>query len=283
MPAIPLHILRQRLQELLPLFEDAPRFKRGLKHLLDQYADQSYRPGETIPLAKASERLLLPPVVIYEIEATLQALASQYPESALNLASLLWEEGTSLFGHLAATLISAIPVTGENLSIIQEHLTQWVRGIENSSLTAILVLATEGIKREAWDSWLNLIQGWLFSDSSNAQKVALKALHNLVDDPTFDNLPLIFDWLTTWLQENFSSTLPQEAFDLLQALAGRSPAETTYFLRQLMRLLSPPHARRLIRSVLPLLPEDYRQRLQTALRQFLLPQKQPPPSSQPLV
>lgn len=92
MPAVPLHTLRQRLQELSSIFEDVPQFKRGLKRLLDQYADQSYRPGEAIPLARASERLSVPPVVIHEVEAALNTLALQHPEAALQLANLLWAE-----------------------------------------------------------------------------------------------------------------------------------------------------------------------------------------------
>lgn len=277
MPAVPLHTLRQRLQELSSIFEDVPQLKRGLKRLLDQYADQSYRPGEAIPLARASERLSVPPVVIHEVEAALNTLALQHPEAALQLANLLWAEGSSLDGYLAAVLIRAVPVTDETRSSIQDRLTQWVQGIENSShLISTLVLATEGMKKAARDSWLDLIQGWLFSPSPGARRVALSAIRNLIQDPNFDNFPFVFDWLTQWLREHVSPALPQEVLDLLQVLAERSPAEATYFLRQLMRSLPPSNARRLIRAVLPTLPEDYRQRLQSALRQSTPPQKPPP-------
>ncbi|MCX8023939.1 MAG: DNA alkylation repair protein [Thermanaerothrix sp.] len=283
MPAVPLHTLHQRLQELSSIFEDVPQFKRGLKRLLDQYTDQSYRPGETIPLALASERLSVPPVVIHEVEAALHTLALQHPEAALQLANLLWTEGNSLDGYLAAVLIRAVPITDETRLSIQDHLTRWVQGTEKSPhLISTLVLATEGMKKAAWDSWQDLIRGWLFSPSPVAQRVALRAISSLVQDPNFEVLPFIFDWLTQWLQENPPTVLPQEVSDLLQALAERSPAETTYFLRQLMRLLPPSSARRLIRIALPILPEDYRQRLQSALRQLVLTQK-PPPSGQPLV
>lgn len=118
--------------------------------------------------------------------------------------------------------------------------------------------------------------GMALLPSPGARRVALSAIRNLIQDPNFDNFPFVFDWLTQWLREHVSPALPQEVLDLLQVLAERSPAETTYFSRQLMRSLPPSNARRLIRAVLPMLPEDYRQRLQSALRQSTPPQKPPP-------
>ncbi|WP_152965523.1 DNA alkylation repair protein [Thermanaerothrix daxensis] len=283
MPAVSLQILRRRMQELSLLLEDIPRFKRGLQRLLEQYADLSYHPGETIPLDKASERLLVPPVVVNEIEAFLSAWAVQYPEPALHLADLFWEEATPLYRHLAAVLLREVPITSTTQLAIQERLSKWINDVEGAShFIPTMITAAEGLQKNVPEAWLDLVHTWLFSRSPGSHRVALVALRHLIQNTAFDNLPLIFEWLSAWLQEFSTSSLTAETLDLLQALTERSPAETAYFLRQLLGLLPPPTARRLIRAVLPILPEDYRQRLQSALR-VVNAQVKPPPTEQPLV
>ncbi|WP_299027236.1 hypothetical protein [uncultured Thermanaerothrix sp.] len=283
MPAVSLHVLRRRLQELSLLLEDIPRFKRELQRLMEQYADLSYQPGETIPFTQASERLLVPPVVLYEVEAFLSTRIAQSPEPALHLADLLWEDSLPLYRHLAAVLLRDLPLTNETLAAVEERLSRWINDTEGAShFIPMIVTAAEGLQKHALEAWLNLVHTWLFSASPRNRRVALVALRHLVQNTSFENLPLIFDWLSAWLQEFSISTPTAETLDLLQTLTKRSPAETAYFLRQLLGLLPAPTARRLVRTVLPMLPEDYRQRLQSTLR-LMTARSNPPPTQQPLV
>ena len=66
----------------------------------------------------------------------------------------------------------------------------------------------------------------------NLQKLGLRALMPMINDPKFENLPKIYNSLRP-IFESPPKVLRPDLLDILRLLAERSPAETAYFLRGL--------------------------------------------------
>jgi hypothetical protein len=264
MPAIPLQTLRRRLEELLPLQDNPALFKRGLERLLDQYSDRSYRPGETITVNAISEQWLVPQVVLREVDAFLSTWATQHPQKALELCDLLWQGQTYPLRYMAARLLGAL--SGTASEAIFARLKRWAEETQvDAQAWRFVLMVGEILQATALTTWLGLIQGWLTSNTSAQQKLALRAMESLVKEHTYENLPVIYQWLTTYMRDP-NAVPSHELIALLQALAKRSPAETAYFLRQIRSIVSPTIARRIVRATLPAFPAEYQQHLRDMLK-----------------
>jgi len=264
MPAIPLQTLRRRLEELTLLQDDPALFKRGLERLLDQYSDRSYRPGETITVAAVSEQLLIPPVVLSEVDAFLTAWAAQQPHKALELCDLLWQGQTYPLRYMAARLLGTL--SGIEREATLARLKHWAEETKaDAQAWRFVLMVGEVLQTTALETWLGLIQEWLSSNAPAQQRLALRAMESLAKERTYENLPLIYQWLTRYLREPKAEP-NSELIALLHTLAKRSPAETAYFLRQIRSIVSPLVARRIIRATLPAFSADYQQRLRDMLK-----------------
>jgi hypothetical protein len=109
------------------------------------------------------------------------------------------------------------------------------------------------------------VKSWLTSPEIHSQRLGLRAAASLVASEDFHDLPSVFTLLSPLIyppQPELKSALDS----VLKALAQRSPAETVYFLKQVLLISPDPSIPRLVRRCLPFFTEEWRTRLQAALR-----------------
>jgi hypothetical protein len=104
-------------------------------------------------------------------------------------------------------------------------------------------------------------------------RLALKALPPMIADMSFENLPVFFHMLASFL---WHAPLDLRPFviDTLAALARRSPNETAYFLIQNLDVSGTPGAAWYARQIMAQFPQDMQERLKASLREK--PARQPP-------
>jgi hypothetical protein len=265
MPAIQLARLRLQAAHLRDSFSRPEAFARGLQAMMEYYADRTHRSGqsgEPPPLIPAYHA---PAPVLRQVLLELKPLIQQNPEAALVLADVLWSQNNLECKLLATSILGNIPV--ENTNGVLIRITAWSRvEKEDKLLQALLNQGLAGYRRTSPINFLKLVEQWLASDLLNEQKTGLMALAVLIEDPSFTNLPAIFQRLTAPVKA-VPAGLRSSLLDVLRGLARRSPTEAAYFLKE--NLLSPGSlaAAWLIRQLLNEFPKDTRETLRESLRQ----------------
>ena len=162
-----------------------------------------------------------------ELEQNLKPRAISQPEETLKVIDLLWSTGTFEPCQLATALLGALPVNYADS--VLERIEKWSQKGENPDLTAILHnKGTETLRREQPKSWLQTLSRWYQSKDPALQKMSLMGLHPLLNDPEFNNLPIIFDFL----QPVIARADPHLTYTLLtiiEKLAQKSESETVFF------------------------------------------------------
>lgn len=263
MPAAELSRLREQIARLLALFGQPDEFVRTLRNICEIYEDVSFRPGkETGPPFIPSYRL--PPLVQRQLEVDLAAASIAHPAPALGIVDVLWAEPRLEPRKLAALMLGRIPLS--QADEILRRLRQWATPSEDRQMIEILLdSGTARLRIEGFDALLEIYAEWLGDPDPGKRAIGLKALSSLIRDEKFENLPPVFDLLMPLVRTATSTTFNDLA-TILVALARRTPAETTFFLRQ---VLASPYAKdtpRLVRRVLPYLSTAQQESLRTALR-----------------
>lgn len=265
MPAVALARLRKQIELLAWKYTQPEEFIAGLRNLLDDYADHTYRAAASVPVAvRQVPAYHVPPVVMRQIELALNALVTENPSPALNLANSLWKEEKEEPRLLATYLLGLLP---------PDEVEQVIQTIENWAfsesdrllLEALFEQGTGNLRRHSTQQWLVKIQEWLSQNSIKAQRIGLMALLPLVQDKQFTNLPQIFS-LCTPLFQTSPKELSHELSQILIILAERTPAELVYYIRQLIGSAASDDLRRLIRRCVPSFPEEVQQRIRPILQ-----------------
>jgi hypothetical protein len=113
-----------------------------------------------------------------------------------------------------------------------------------------------------------LINEWLAANEMHYQKIGLRTLLPLVQDPDIENLPIFFNLIQPFARSLPTSISP-DLIDIVEVLARRSPQETAYFLRQTLSFPNSPDTPWLIRQVIKFFPTE----IQTSLRKALKEKK----------
>lgn len=264
MPAAELTKLRAQIDRLAGLFSQPADFQRELRNLFEQYSDLAYRPGQTITKLQVTPAYRPPALVIRRLELELTALTQAHGEQALAIVDKLWEESHLEPRLLGATLLGQIPLS--QAEGVLERLRGWARPLEDRLLLeAILERGTARLRHEGPDALLELYDGWLSGPDPAYRLIGLKALLPLIRDSGFENLPPIFDALFPLARTASSATFGDLAA-VLEELAGRTPAETVFFLRQVLSAPYQSHTPRLVRRILPFLSESQQESLRAVLR-----------------
>ncbi|MCD4673710.1 MAG: DNA alkylation repair protein [Anaerolineaceae bacterium] len=265
MPAIQLNRVREQINQIAWLFTQPDAFQRGLRDLLEFYANPIYRPGQT-----ARSIFLLPTyrtskLLFQQLELALYPLIQENPKAALTLADTLWQDDYLEPRLIAAYILGQLPI--DQTEEVTTRIIQWCAPSQPAPvLDAVLTKGTEKLRLEEPQILYELASTWLSSSDSNDLVLGLKLLHPLVKDPGFENLPEIFNLIKLPLR-NLSPRNLTEAQNLLQALAKRSPMETSYFLRQTLSLGASKDMIRLVRKTLPAFPAETQERLRLILKE----------------
>jgi hypothetical protein len=264
LPAIQPARLRQQAVLLSQHFDQPAAFVRNLQYVLEFYAERIRRHG-----LKGSPAAMLPayqvpqPVLRYLLQE-LTPLAEQDPPAGLALCDELWEREMLEFRQLACMLLGSIPVSAP--SLVLRRIRSWVdHEPENILLDAIFKSGLVYLRRHHPQEVLDLAESWLNGSQPLEKQLGLRVLSSVIQEPDFDNLPVLFRMIHPLCQASPAAVRP-DVLDLLESLARRSPQETAHFLRQTLNLPDSPQTPWLVRQVLHAFPEEIQKSLRQTLR-----------------
>jgi hypothetical protein len=266
MPAIRPAILKQHSALLANEFNQPELFCRSLHHLLDQYANRAFRPGQS---GKPKPLLLsydVPAPVLRQLLQDLEPKARQDPAAALVLCSMLWDEAYLETRMLAAGLLGKIPADSEQ---ILTRLQGFLLTAGNDRLiSGLLDQGLVRLRQTDPDRIIEQARTWLGSREEFEQTLGLRVLRPLIAQPAYEDLPVFFKLLDPLICEA-PAVLRMDLIDVVETLARRSPRETAYFLQENLGFSMCTTTAWLIRQVLPVFPVEVRTSLRESLRQLL--------------
>lgn len=266
MPAIQPTRLSFEVAGLLEHFDDPDVFVASLQNLLDFYADRTLRSSQVIDSAPLLKSYRVPKPVIRTIERELAPLIAANPENALILADELWERRWLETRLLAISILGQIPV--DDPAPIAGRARKW--GSTCKEERVIKTLAREGIERlrqDRFENYIQLLDDWYASGELSQTLLGLRSTPTLLKSNDFDNLPLVFRWITPLVREP-DLELMDDLSVVLRSLAASSPNETAYFFRQILSSSSSDRAAKLLRKVVDEFPHEKQQPLIDEIRKF---------------
>ncbi len=265
MPAIQPARLKQQSALLVEQFINPAAFIRSLHHLLEFYADRVHRPGQAGEPPPLIQAYRVKPPILRQILMDLEPLAKEKPDQALELCDQLWEQPYLEFRQLSASLLGVIPPSSS--AAILERVRGWIRqDIEDHLIDIMILHGLENLRKEDPHSIYRLINEWLATSEVQYQKIGLRTMLPLVQDPDIENLPIFFNLIQPFARSLPSSISP-DLIDIVEVLARRSPQETAYFLRQTLSFPNSPDTPWLIRQVIRVFPTEIQSSLRKALKE----------------
>jgi len=263
MPAIDLARLRKQANQLADFFFLPVDFLKHLREMLDFYVNRTLRKQENIAPGSNLPTYRTPLVVMRQIEKAIGTLAKENPHHALELADLLWDQGYIETRLLAAFLLGRIPPREERLLA---RLTAWTQQVRDPSVRgALLTISLGRMRVETPDDFLILLGEWLHPARQRYWSNGVQALLPLITDPRFDNMPPIFE-LVRPVIEAAPGVMQGDLVNVINALYKASPAETIYYLREILENSTNPVTTATIRRTLTLYPPELQDSLRDLVR-----------------
>ena len=264
MPAIQPSRLRQQAAALGDLFNQPLRFRSSLRDLLEFYANHAHRIAQGTAVHTLLPVYEVPPAVIRQVQNELDPLCRADPQASLALADCLWTDPYLEIRLLAIYLLSQAPV--DPAGAVYARLTAWISPtLDKTLLEALLSQGAGKLRRSQPEEWWGIIKAWLASQELRTQALGLRALAGMVPDEAFHSLPAVFTAISPFIYPPVT-LVQDELLDVLKTLAERSPAETVYFLKQVLSMGPDPRVPRLVRRCLPFFEGEWRASLQAVLR-----------------
>lgn len=266
MPAINPDQLRKESYHLMEYFDNPVLFTRNLYHLLESYAENIHRPGQTRIQTPIIPSFKVKPTVLKILIKDISPLVNQNPTKALDLCDHLWEVPYFEVRIIAAMVLGKINLSPINPILIRIH--SWIqKDTEELLINGILTYGLDTLRNQHSEVFYNLIDEWLSGKDVFFQKIGLRALFTYVENIKIENFPIIFRLVQPYCRK-LPTILSPELTDLMRILAKQSPNETTYFLLQTMRLPDSPDTSWLIRQIMSTLPSSQQTELRTAIKEL---------------
>lgn len=264
MPAIQMSRLKHQIAQLGDSFRQPDVFQHTLHEVLYFYANRTLRPQQSGARATLIPHYSPPAQVLRQIQVELTQRCAANPTAALALADRLWAD-TYLEPRILAIFLLG-EISPNPPEPILQRLREWaVPSTDHHLLDLLLASGKTRLQKEKPALWVDLLSSWLASDKIAIQALGLRALRSMVDDQSFENLPLTFVALTPLVSTSSSALIP-ELKGLIAALAQRSPGETVYFLRHALSVSNDDGAARLVRRCLDAFDPATQDGLRSALR-----------------
>ena len=262
MPAIDLAKLKTQTARLADLFDQPSAFMRELREVLESYVNRTLRTRDAVASASTLPTYRTPTVILRRIESELSPLARENPDQALELADQLWDEGFLETHLLSAFLLGHI---SPEESRLLARLTVWTQKIRDANVrTLLLTHSLARLRKENPDEFLALVTEWLYPHREQFWSNGLQALLPLIKNPSFENLPPIFN-LVEPVIEAAPTLLQKDIQNIIIALYQDAPTETSFFLKNLLEKSENPKTKVLLRRILPSLPSPLQESLQVTL------------------
>jgi hypothetical protein len=266
MPAILPSRLKQQAALLGEYFDDPPAFIRSLHHLLEAYAERAYRAGQAGPAPSLSPSYQVRPQVLRYILLELQPYALENAQAALTLCDLLWNQTELEFRLLAAGLLGQVPC--RPAEPILERLRNWITPqLEERLLAALFSQGSICLRRNSPAALLEFVDEWLEEKNVFYQQIGLRLLLTLINEPGYENLPVFYQLIQP-LTRSSPTTIRPDLLSLIEALAHRSPNETSHFLMQTAAMPNSPETPLLIRQSLHAFPTAIQDELRQISRHY---------------
>ncbi|MBK9210121.1 MAG: alpha/beta fold hydrolase [Anaerolineales bacterium] len=262
MPAIDLARLRKQANRLADFFFLPDEFLKHLREMLEFYVNHTLRTKENVAPGSNLKTYRTPSAVLTQIENELRAVAEANPEFALELADILWDEGSLETHLLAAFLLGRIPPQEERLL---PRLTAWTQQVRDADVrSALLSTSLTRMRKETPGQFFNLIREYLHPARMRTWSNGIQALIPMIADTDNTNLPPIFDMVEPIIEEA-PSTLQNDLTDLIVALYRASSNETIFLLKHILTTTENQMTVVTMRRIAPSFPPP----LQTELRELL--------------
>jgi hypothetical protein len=162
---------------------------------------------------------------------------------------------------LAAQMLGALPTSQSNRTALLACLERWSRDLEDDNLRKRVILA--GLARLGAEQprlSLEFITEVLARGSNLDIKIGLTFLLALVENPEFQNLPVVFNLVSPAIRMP-NKACKKQFLDLMTALSRRSPQESAYVFEQAVLISKNAETHWLVRQILEELPPTLADRL----------------------
>lgn len=265
MPAVQIERLAKQVEELEESFEDPPLFMRRLHSVMNFYSDRTFRGGDTANIRPILSTYQIPQPILRHITQHLTKKAQKVGRPTLAICDSLWQEPIYEFRMIASHLLGQIPVAFS--SIVLEKVSEWAPQTGDTDLLMnFFNISLAGVRKNDAASNMKFLAAWINSSDPEQQRLGCLALFPLIEDPQFENFPAVFNLLTP-VARIMPTEITTEITDLVKILIRRSPAETIYFLRQVILTSTTRRSHILIRLVMPDLPPNQQAALRSIMRE----------------
>ena len=263
MPAIDLARLKKQAAQLADLFDQPAAFIRELREILESYVNRTLRTRDAVAASSTLPTYRTPSVILRRIESELSPLAAEKADQALELTDELWDVGYLETHLLAAFLLGHISPKEDRLLA---RLTVWTQKVRDADVrTSLLTHSLARLRKETPEQFLNLVTEWLYPHREQFWSNGLQALLPLIKNPSFENLPPIFNIVEPIIIAA-PTILQNDIKNIILALYQDAPTETSYFIRNLLQKSENPKTKVLLRRILPSLPDPLQESLQKELK-----------------
>jgi hypothetical protein len=263
MPAIQLARLKIQAVQLSNDFTQPAAFISKLDDLLDFYANRTHRSGQSGAPQPLLPAYNVPAPVLSQLLVELAPLVKNNPQAGLDLADGLWKRENLECRLIAASLLGMVPP--ESAEEVVSRVQIWLQTEkERLLIEALLRQGLGSIRQNVPDKYLALLETWLASPDLSQQEIGLLGMLPLLENDSFSNLPVLFRLLTPYIRVVHSYLRPA-LLSVLDALVGRSPQETAFFLRQNLYTPDNPDTTWVIRKMLRRFPQEVQASLRKAM------------------
>lgn len=238
----------------------SPKSLRGrVVALLDIYANRTRHTAASADPKRAPWSFDVPAPILRTLKQYLREQLADKLELVWAIADELWLANYRETQMMAADMLS-----------LQrgEQAAEWAEAHAAGSVDIAALAALAGSGLAGWrqadpQGFLARISTWLQGEEAGARTLGFHALAAAARDPTFENLPSIYSMLSV-VSQPARGDARRAMFELVSALARRSPAETAHFLLERLER-GGSEATRLARHVLGDLPAPQQAAVRKAL------------------
>ena len=266
MPAVDRTRLQTQIRLVTRSFHAPDEFVKHLLELYEYYSDRTYDPassGQRYPTLRAYN---VTPLVNRQFEFEFSKLCETDPRTSLEVIDQLWQQEKIEPRKLAAFLLGKMPL--DYSAKVIDRLQTWSKPTEDREMNQYLhEYGSARLRRESINEWLGIIHTWLESNEAHDQIFGLQSLLPLIHDPDYHDQPKLFALIFPLL----ANPNPRILFTLqvvIEALAERSPVETVYTLKLILRGPHSAEIPRFFRRLLPIFPAEQEQSFRIALKEL---------------
>ena len=265
MPAVNLIQLRAQLNKLLWNFTDPEAFRRELLELLEKFSYTAYRSGTDTLGGMTRPELQISQIVTRELNLALLPVIREQPVSAMAICDRLWNDEDISICMIGSRILGEIPI--EQADMVLDRAGEYaMTGVKRLTTRALLRNASATILRTDPNILLRKVRNWYVDTDPKKHLLCIEGIAILAEDSSFENLPALYT-LTEALLEEADSKSAGSLAGVLSVLLKRSPQETVYIIRNQLKTHPTVTLRRIVRKLLPEIPESSRDSIKTALRE----------------